>query len=83
MPYPHKFIELTFAERVRIRLEMERLHAQGKERECKRLEAVYLSAKKLTLQQIARQVKATYRSVKKWVSTYQKGGTSALVKGEK
>jgi len=83
MPYPHKFIKLTFKERVNIRLKLEELYKQGKKRECKRLETIYWSDKGLPFKDICEAIKVSYRSVKGWVSAYQKNGMDGLLKGAK
>ena len=83
MPYPHKFIKLTFKERVDIRLKLEELYAQGKKRECKRLETIYFSDKGITYRKICKTLDVSYRSVKGWISTYKKSGLNGLLKGAK
>lgn len=83
MPFPHKFIKLSFKERVDLRFALERLHTSGKTRECKRIEAVRLSNKGITFKRISRLLKVSYRSVKGWISAYQKGGLEGLCSPDK
>jgi hypothetical protein len=84
MSYPHKFIKLTEQERKRIEAELRRCAMQGKLRERKRLQVIYLSGQGKTFQEIqALLAKASYRSIKRWVSAYLKSGLDGLIKWDK
>jgi len=78
MPYPHTYIKLTDEERKRVSVELQRLTIIGKDKERKRLQAVWLSDCGLTFEQIARRFGKSYRTVQRWVSKYRKERLKAL-----
>ncbi|HLD36192.1 MAG TPA: helix-turn-helix domain-containing protein [Planctomycetota bacterium] len=64
MPYPHQFIKLTGPERILLNREITRLASTGKIRACRRLQAIYLSDRGHTYQEICESLDVSYRSVK-------------------
>ncbi|MFH1230356.1 MAG: helix-turn-helix domain-containing protein [Planctomycetota bacterium] len=83
MPYPHKFIKLTFAERVRIRLAIEEFYKKGQYYRCKPLEAFQLSDRGFTFDRIGFSLKVTYRTIQTWFSRYWEYGLEWFLQAEK
>lgn len=74
MPFPHKFIKLTEVKRKRISQQLQFMAVRGQFRRRKRLQAISLSDKGHTFEQVSTMLDVTYQSVKMWVSLYQKVG---------
>ena len=81
MPHPNTFIKLTGQERILLNREVSRLASTGKIRACRRLQAIYLSDRGHTYQEICKSLGVSYRSVKGWISLYRKQGINGLLKG--
>ncbi|MBI5779877.1 MAG: helix-turn-helix domain-containing protein [Planctomycetes bacterium] len=80
MPYPHQFIKLTAEEQKRLLAESQRLFMTGQYSKQRPLKALYLSDKRKTYKDIANELKVDYRSVKRWISDYRKGGLDAFIR---
>jgi CRP-like cAMP-binding protein len=79
MPYPLTFITLAPAERERIKTELQRLAALKKWHKRKPLQALYLSDRKKTFQDIANYLKVTHRTVQRWIAKYRKDGLNDFI----
>jgi hypothetical protein len=79
MPYPHQFVKLTDEERRKISSILADLAVKGKWQKRQRVSAVWFSDQGHTEEQISQLLKVSYRSVKKWLSIYRKGGLEALL----
>ena len=80
MPYPHQFIPpLRDEERRKISSILADLAVKGKWQKRQRVSAVWFSGQGHTEEQISQLLKVSYRSVKKWLSIYRKGGLEALL----
>lgn len=77
MPYPHKFIRLTREQRWLVSTHLQRLAREGKNRERKHLQVIYLSNSGLTFKQIMKRLNMCYRTVRNCVYTYEKDGLSS------
>jgi transposase len=77
MPYPHKFIKLTQEEQWLVSAHLQRLAREGKDRERKRLQVVFLSNQGLTFRQIMKRLGMCYRTVKNCVYIWKKEGLSS------
>ncbi len=80
MPHPPVFIKLTGQERILLNREVARLASTGKIRACRRLQAIYLSDRGHTYQEICKSLDVSYASVKNWVAIYRKQGINGLLK---
>lgn len=76
MPYPPVFIKLTREERWWVSAQLQRLAREGKDRERKRLQVIYLSNQRLTFRQIMKQLGMCYRTVRNCVYIWKKHGLS-------
>ena len=83
MAYPHYFIKLDTAQRVKIRLAMEEFYEKGQYHRCKPLEAFLLSDRSFTFDRIGFALKVTYRTIQMWFSGYRKYGLDVFLSVEK
>jgi hypothetical protein len=83
MVYPHYFIKLDTAQRVKIRLAMEEFYTKGQYHRCKPLEAFLLSDRGFTFDRIGFALKVTYRTIQMWFSRYRKYGLAGFLLTEK
>lgn len=83
MVYPHYFIKLDTAQRVKIRLAMEEFYEKGQYHRCKPLEAFLLSDRDFTFDRIGFSLKVTYRTIQMWFSRYRKYGLDVFLSVEK
>ncbi len=83
MVYPHYFIKLDTAQRVKIRLAMEEFYKKGQYYRCKPLEAFILSDRGFTFDRIGFALKVTYRIIQIWFSRYRECGLDGFLQAEK
>jgi len=83
MAYPHYFIKLDTAQRVKIRLAMEEFYDKGQYHRCKPLEAFLLSDRGITFESISCSLKVTYWTIQMWFSRYRKYGLDGFLQAEK
>jgi hypothetical protein len=81
MPYPHKFIKLTPAQKKQVDQALKHFVITHQYRRRKRLQIIYLSDQGKTFREISRRLGVSYRTVKRRVSLYQKEGLDPLLKG--
>ncbi len=77
MPYPHKYIHLTPAEREKIAAELKRLVIAHQFKARRRLQVIYLSDSGLDYQQISERLNMPYMTVRRCIYAFKKEGFSA------